>query len=54
MYSTIIASLQDFESLKIEEWGRDVEVSSQAKLKLPLLLRDAEKQLLGECSSMCV
>jgi dynein heavy chain, axonemal len=42
-----MASLQDFESNKIEEWGRDVEASSQAKLKLPLLLRDAEKQLLG-------
>ena len=35
---TIIASLQDFENQKIEEWGRDVELSSHAKLKL----RDGE------------
>ena len=37
VYATIVASLQEFENQKIEEWGRDVEGSSQAKLKLPLL-----------------
>lgn len=47
MYATIIASLQEYESMKIEEWGRDVEASSQAKLKLPLLIRHPEKCLLS-------
>lgn len=46
VYATIIASLQDFENQKIEEWGRDVELSSHAKLKLPLLTRSAETRLL--------
>ena len=31
---------------KIEAWSKDVERSSQAKLKLPLLRRDAETDLL--------
>ncbi len=39
VYATIIASLEDYEHQKIEEWGSDVERSSQAKLKLPLLQR---------------
>lgn len=47
MYATIIASLQEYENQKIEEWGRDVEASSQAKLKLPLLIRDLDKSLLN-------
>lgn len=47
MYATIIASLQEYENQKIEEWGRDVEASSQAKLKLPLLIRDLDKRLLN-------
>eukprot|EP00903_Cladosiphon_okamuranus_P006208 g6103.t2 len=47
VYATIIASLQEYENQKIEEWGRDVEASSQAKLKLPLLIRDLEKSLLN-------
>lgn len=47
MYSTIIASLQEYENQKTEEWGRDVEASSQAKLKLPLLIRDLDKSLLN-------
>jgi len=37
--SAIVASLNEFETIKIEEWGRDVEISSDAKLKLPLLRR---------------
>ena len=41
VYATIIASLEDYEHQKIEEWGADVERSSQAKLKLPLLHRVA-------------
>ncbi|CAB1116950.1 unnamed protein product [Ectocarpus sp. CCAP 1310/34] len=47
VYATIIASLQEYENQKIEEWGRDVEASSQAKLKLPLLIRDLDKSLLN-------
>ena len=47
MYATIIASLQEYENQKIEEWGRDVEASSQAKLKLPLLIRDHNNSLLS-------
>jgi dynein heavy chain len=46
VYLTIIASLQEFENQKIEEWGRDVELSSHAKLKLPLLVRNPETRLL--------
>lgn len=47
VYATIIASLQEYENQKIEEWGRDVEASSQAKLKLPLLIRDLDNSLLS-------
>ena len=46
VYSTIISSLQEFENQKIEEWARDVEFSSQSKLKLPLLTRNAETGIL--------
>ncbi|KAJ1396081.1 dynein heavy chain, N-terminal region 1-domain-containing protein, partial [Ochromonadaceae sp. CCMP2298] len=46
VYHTIKASLQEFESQKIEEWGRDVEQSSHSKLKLPLLTRNPETRLL--------
>ena len=46
MYKTIYASLQEYENQKIEEWGRDVEASSQAKLKLPLLIRQPENRHL--------
>lgn len=47
VYLTIKASLQEFESQKIEEWGRDVEQSSHSKLKLPLLTRNPENRLLS-------
>jgi dynein heavy chain len=40
------ASLTEFETQKIDEWGRDVEQSSHSKLKLPLLTRNAETRLL--------
>mmetsp|Transcript_14602 Transcript_14602/g.45793 ORF Transcript_14602/g.45793 Transcript_14602/m.45793 type:complete len:4603 (+) Transcript_14602:85-13893(+) len=40
VYSTLKASLEEYESQKIEEWGRDVEASSHVKLSLPLLTRD--------------
>jgi len=42
MYTTIMSSLDDFEHQKAEEWGADVERSSQSKLKLPLLIRVRE------------
>ena len=42
VYSTLKASLEEYESQKIEEWGRDVEASSGAKLGQPLLTRDEE------------
>ncbi|CAM9131888.1 unnamed protein product, partial [Ectocarpus fasciculatus] len=47
VYSTIIASLQEFENQKIEEWGRDVEFSSHAKLKFPLLTRNGDNRMLS-------
>lgn len=46
MYESIIASLQEDENQKIEEWRSDDEASSQAKLKLPLLIHDTNKSLL--------
>ena len=46
VYSTLKASLEEYESQKIEEWGRDVEASSQAKLRLPLLVRSPETHFL--------
>ena len=47
IYDNIMSSLQDFVTQKIAEWGKDVESSSQAKLKLPLLRRDQETRLLA-------
>ena len=41
-FHIIISSLDDYENQKIEEWGSDVERSSQAKLKLPLLARHTD------------
>jgi dynein heavy chain, axonemal len=46
VFTTIVALLQDFETQKIDEWSRDVEQSSQAKLKLPLLVRSPENRHL--------
>jgi dynein heavy chain len=47
IYANIMTSLTEYTTVKIEEWGRDVESSSQAKLKLPLLRRDDETRLLS-------
>ena len=41
VYSTIMVSLDDYEHQKIQEWGSNVEQSSQAKLRLPLLARQS-------------
>lgn len=46
VYGTIIASLQEYENQKVEEWSRDVEASSQAKLKYPLLIRHPQTRCL--------
>jgi dynein heavy chain len=47
VYKTIVQLLQEFENQKIDEWSRDVEQSSQSKLKLPLLVRNPDTRLLG-------
>ncbi len=55
VYTATMSSLDDYEHQKVEEWGADVERSSQSKLKLPLLTRakdaagdsDVEAQLLS-------
>ena len=45
-YTSLVASLGEYEHLKIEEWGEEIEQSSQAKLKLPLLRRKDNSQQL--------
>ena len=47
LFVSLMTSLEEYKMQKIEEWGRDVESSSQAKLKLPLLRRDDETRLLS-------
>ncbi len=42
LYASSMARLTEYESQKMEEWGREVETSSQVKLMLPLLVRNAE------------
>merc|ERR1711871_22929 len=46
VFSTIVSLLQEFETQKIDEWSRDVEQSSQAKLKLPLVVRNPDTRAL--------
>ncbi|KDO31249.1 hypothetical protein SPRG_03866 [Saprolegnia parasitica CBS 223.65] len=46
VYGTVLASLQEYENQKVEEWSRDVEASSQAKLKLPILVRNPHTRIL--------
>ena len=46
VYSNVLESFEEYVQIKIEEWGRDVETSSEAKLKLPLL-RKLEQQYRG-------
>jgi dynein heavy chain, axonemal len=47
VHGTIMASLLEYENQRIEEWGRDVEFSSQSKLKLPLLIRHPDTRILS-------
>jgi len=46
VFTTIVTLLQEFETQKIDEWSREVEQSSQSKLKLPLLVRSPETRQL--------
>ena len=39
LYGALSASLSEFEGQKVEEWGRDIDSASQAKLHQPLLVR---------------
>jgi len=39
VFATIMASLDDFERARIEEWSADLEDTSEKKLLLPLLVR---------------
>jgi hypothetical protein len=47
MYTTLVASLSEYEHTKTEEWGHRVERSSESKLRLSLLTADdSPRQLL--------
>jgi len=39
-YTSLVASLAEYENSKVREWGETIETSSISKLKLPLLRRD--------------
>ena len=45
--SALVSSLKDYEAQHAGTWGRDVESSSQAKLRLPLLVRHPQTQHLS-------
>ena len=47
VHENIYESLNEYVSAKVSEWSHNVESSSQAKLKLPLLRRDSETGLLA-------
>ncbi len=46
VHENIYESLNEYVSTKVEKWSHEVESSSQAKLKLPLLRRHPETSLL--------
>jgi dynein heavy chain len=46
VYTSIVSLLGEFETQRIEEWGRDVELSSHTKLKLPLVVRNPDTRML--------
>jgi dynein heavy chain len=47
VYTSLTGNLADFDRENIEDWGKSIEASSQAKLKNPLLRRDVgNSQLL--------
>lgn len=41
MYTNVMAMLQEYEVQMVKQWGVSIETSSKAKLKLPLIRRDA-------------
>ena len=45
-YANVLAALHEFAAVQHSGWGKGVEDVSQAKLKQPLLRRDADTQLL--------
>ena len=44
LYATIVAQFDEFETSRVEEWGADVEKSSQEKLNLPLLTQTTDEE----------
>ena len=36
-YTSLVASIGEYEFMKVDVWGQEIEASSQTKLKLPLL-----------------
>jgi dynein heavy chain len=47
VHENIYESLDEYVSIKVSDWSHNVESSSQAKLKLPLLRRDQDTGLLA-------
>ena len=47
VFTTIVSLLTEFEIQKIDEWARDVEQTSQAKLKLPLIVRNSDTRQIS-------
>ena len=43
-YTNVKVSLEEYITQKVGEWGRDVEATAHAKLRLPLLKRDKESK----------
>ncbi|KAF4325335.1 hypothetical protein BBI17_000424 [Phytophthora kernoviae] len=41
LYTNVMAMLQEYEVQKVKQWGVSIETSSKAKLKLPLIRREA-------------
>ncbi|OQS01624.1 dynein heavy chain [Achlya hypogyna] len=46
MFTTLVASLMEFEGATVKTWAHSIEISSKSKLKLPLLRRDADSGLV--------
>lgn len=44
-YTLLVGQLADFENENIEAWGASIQASIEAKLKNPLLIREADRLL---------
>ena len=44
-YALLVGQLADFENENIEAWGASIQTSIEAKLKNPLLVREADRLL---------